>query len=97
MLGVAKWFEAFGFDANETTVGDNGSLKPGMTTAIPRKAHLSFYLDGNWRPFDIVKARERREQGRSFNEPAETIDRQSGATFGAFEFSRGQFVTACLF
>ncbi len=94
MLRVAKWFEAFGFNADEATVGDDGSIKPGVSAAIPRKAHLSFDLDGNWRPFDIVKARERREQGWSFYEPAEPIDRQSGAAFWAIKFARGNFVTA---
>jgi hypothetical protein len=34
MLRVAKWFEAFGFNADEATVGDDGSIKPGVSAAI---------------------------------------------------------------
>gem|GEM_PF-2243617 len=61
MFRVAKWFETLGFYADEATLGDNSSIKPGVTTAIPGKAHLSFNLDRHGRPFDIIKVWKRWE------------------------------------
>ncbi|APL93684.1 hypothetical protein SIDU_03655 [Sphingobium indicum B90A] len=93
LLPIAEWLVSFGLHPDEMSFGHNGGIKPGVTTALPGKAHLPFnFHRGRW-PFDVIKAGESRKQVWSLDEPAKSISRQGGTAFGTCEFTGGQFVT----
>jgi len=74
-------------------LGHNGGIKPSVTTALPRKAHLAFNFDRDGWSSDVIEPWESRKQAWPLDEPAKPIRRQCGATFGTGEFAGGQSIT----